>query len=130
VDTGDDSVGATSIGPGGTIDPKKGQKGPLTLAVAGTYNSTPQGRFVVIGTSLVAENSLLGSRPLDNRDLIANTVNWLASDEELISIRPKAPEDRPLDMSGRRMQALFWLSVCVFPLAVVAFGVATWWKRR
>ncbi len=130
VDTGEDSVGATSIGPGGAIDPKKGKKGPLTLAVAGTYNSTPQGRFVVIGTSLVAENSLLGSRPLDNRDLIANTVNWLASDEELISIRPKAPEDRPLDMSGRRMQALFWLSVCVFPLTVVAFGLATWWKRR
>lgn len=130
VNTGDDSVGTTSIGPGGAVDPKKGKKGPLTLAVAGTYNGTPQGRFVIIGTSLVAENSLLGSRPLDNRDLIANTVNWLASDEELISIRPKAPEDRPLDMSGRRLQLLFWLSVCVFPLAVVAFGVATWWKRR
>lgn len=130
VDTSDDSVGATSIGPGGAVDPKQGKKGPLTLAAAGTYNSTPQGRFVVIGTSLVAENSLIGSRPLDNRDLLANTINWLSSDEELISIRPKAPEDRPLDMSGRRQQLLFWLSVCVFPLAVVALGVGTWWKRR
>ena len=25
---------------------------------------------------------------------------------------------------------LFWLSLVIFPLAVVSFGMATWWKRR
>jgi ABC-type uncharacterized transport system involved in gliding motility auxiliary subunit len=25
---------------------------------------------------------------------------------------------------------LFWLSVVIFPLAVVAFGLGTWWRRR
>ena len=33
--TTEDSVAVTSIGPGGAIDPKKGKKGPLTLAAAG-----------------------------------------------------------------------------------------------
>jgi ABC-type uncharacterized transport system involved in gliding motility auxiliary subunit len=130
VETREDSIATTAIGPHGAVDPKKGRKGPLGLAVAGTYNGTPQGRFVVIGTSLAAENSLVGSRPLDNRDLMANAVNWLSSDEELISIRPKPPEDRPLDLTARRLQMVFWLSVCVFPLSVVGLGLATWWRRR
>ena len=57
-------------------------------------------------------------------------VNWLTSDEDLISIRPKTPEDRPLNITAQRLSMLFWLSVVIFPLAVVGFGLATWWKRR
>lgn len=128
--TGEDSVAVTSVGAGGAIDPRKGKKGPLTLAVAGTYSGTPQGRFIVTGTSYWAQNSLLGSRQLGNRDLLGNMVNWLSSDEDLISIRPKAPEDRPLNITPQKMGSLFWLSVVIFPLAVVSFGMATWWKRR
>lgn len=130
IETGDDSLATDTIGPRGAVDPKKGKKGPLTLAVAGTYSSTPQGRFVVIGSSLVAENGLLGSRGLDNRDLLANAANWLSSDEELISIRPKPPEERPLNLTAGRLQSAFWLSVVAFPLGVVALGLVTWWRRR
>jgi hypothetical protein len=128
--TTEDSVAVTSIGPGGAIDPKKGTKGPLTLGAAGTYSGATPGRFVVVGTSLWSQNSLLGSRSLANRDLLANMVNWLASDEDLISIRPKAPEDRPLNITARGLTSVFWLSFVIFPLGVVAIGMATWWKRR
>jgi ABC-type uncharacterized transport system involved in gliding motility auxiliary subunit len=128
--TTEDSVAVTSIGPGGAIDPKKGTKGPLTLAAAGTYNAATPGRFVVVGTSLWSQNSMIGSRSLANRDLLANTVNWLASDEDLISIRPKEPEDRPLNLSARNLTSIFWLSFVIFPVGVVAIGMATWWKRR
>lgn len=124
------SVGTNSVPADGRIDPRKGKKGPLTLAAAGTYNSTPQGRFVVVGTSIAAQNSMVGSRPLDNRDLMVNISDWLSSDEDLISIRPKSPEDRPLNLTTRKLNAAFWLSIVVFPLAVVGFGLATWWKRR
>ncbi len=130
VATTEDSVSTNSIGPRGAVDPSKGKKGPLILAIAGTLNSTPQGRFVVVGTSGVAENRLMGARAVDNRDLMVNIVNWLSSDEELISIRPKPPEDRPLNMTSRKLTATFWLSVVVFPLAVVGFGLVTWWRRR
>jgi ABC-type uncharacterized transport system involved in gliding motility auxiliary subunit len=128
--TSEDSVAVTSIGPGGAIDPKKGTKGPLTLGAAGTYNGATPGRFVVVGTSLWSQNSMLGSRSLANRDLLGNTINWLASDEDLISIRPKMPEDRPLTASTGNMITFKWLSTLIFPLGVLAFGVATWWKRR
>jgi hypothetical protein len=130
VATTEASVATTSISARGAVDPTKGKKGPLTLAVAGTLSGSPQGRFVVVGTSHVAQNSIAGSRSLGNRDLMVNIVNWLSSDEDLISIRPKAPEDRPLNMTSGRLNATFWLSVVVFPLAVIGFGLITWWRRR
>jgi ABC-type uncharacterized transport system involved in gliding motility auxiliary subunit len=130
VATTEASVATTSISARGAVDPTKGKKGPLTLAVAGTLGRSPQGRFVVVGTSRAAQNSIAGSRSLGNRDLMVNIINWLSSDEDLISIRPKAPEDRPLNMTSRRLTATFWLSVVVFPLAVIGFGLITWWRRR
>jgi len=128
--TTEDSVAITSVGPGGAVDVKKGKKGPLTMAAAGTYNGTTPGRFIVVGTSLWAENDMLGSRSLGNRDLLANMINWLSSDEDLISIRPKEPEDRPLNLTAQKLTSIFWLSFVIFPLGVVAIGMATWWKRR
>ena len=128
--TGEDSIAVDSIGAGGAIDPKKGKKGPHTLAAAGTVSGSPSGRFVVVGTSGWAENRALGSRTLGNRDLFMNAINWLTADEDLISIRPKSTEDRPLTMTGQKLNMVFWLSVIIFPLAVVSFGLATWWKRR
>jgi ABC-type uncharacterized transport system involved in gliding motility auxiliary subunit len=128
--TGEESIAVTEIGPGGQVDPKKGKKGPLTLAAAGTASGATPGRFVVIGSSTWATNSFAGSRQLGNRDLFSNMINWLASDEDLISIRPKETEDRPLTISTQKLNSIFWLSILIFPGAVVAFGLAAWWKRR
>ena len=63
-------------------------------------------------------------------DLFVNMVNWLSSDEDLISIRPKSREDRPVNLTTQRMQATFWFGVVVLPLLVVGTGFFTWWKRR
>ncbi len=127
--TSDNSVATTDLSSGNIrLDPKKDKKGPLTLAAAGTYNGSAPGRFVVVGSSLWLGNNFI--RFNGNRDLFLNMINWLTSDEDLISIRPKAPEDRPLTISPQKVNLLFWLSVVVFPLGVVAFGMVTWWKRR
>lgn len=127
--TGDNSYATTDLSSGQVrLDPKKDKKGPLTLAAAGTYNGTTPGRFVVVGSSLWCGNSFI--RFNGNRDLFLNMINWLTADEDLISIRPKAPEDRPLNISGQKLSLVFWLSVVIFPLAVVGFGLATWAKRR
>ena len=65
-----------------------------------------------------------------NRDLFLNMMNWLSSDEDLISIRPKDPEDRRLNISNRQMYTLFYSSMVFLPLIVVASGFAVWWRRR
>jgi ABC-type uncharacterized transport system involved in gliding motility auxiliary subunit len=127
--TGDNSYATTDLSSGSVrLDPKKDKKGPLTLAAAGTYNGATAGRFVVVGSSLWCGNNFI--RFNGNRDLFLNMMNWLTADEDLISIRPKSPDDRPLNISAQKLSLVFWLSVVIFPLGVVGFGMATWWKRR
>jgi ABC-type uncharacterized transport system involved in gliding motility auxiliary subunit len=128
--TTEDSVAVDKIGAGGQIDPKQGKKGPLTIVADGTTGGSPSGRFIVTGTSGWAENRAMGSRTLGNRDLFMNMINWLTADEDLISIRPKAAEDRPLTLTTQKMNSVFWLSIVLFPLGIVGLGLATWWKRR
>ena len=128
--TTDDSIAISEIGANGAIDPKKGKKGPFTLAAAGTTTGATKGRFVVFGTARWAQNNLMNSNALGNRDLFVNTINWLSSDEDLISIRPKETQNQTLNVTGQRGNLMFWLSVVIFPLAVVGMGLGTWWNRR
>ncbi|HUO16216.1 MAG TPA: GldG family protein [Verrucomicrobiae bacterium] len=111
-------------------DPKNKQ-GPLTLAAAGTYNTgkgNSQGRFVVIGSSTWAANRFIDFN--GNDDLASNAVNWLSSDEDLISIRPKPPEDRRITMTGAQLIWVRTVSQFLLPCIVVIMGVGVWWKRR
>jgi ABC-type uncharacterized transport system involved in gliding motility auxiliary subunit len=113
------------------LDPAKDKKGPFVLGAAGTYNTgkeKEQGRFVVVGSSGWAANNIL--RFNGNRDMVMNMFNWLSSDEDLISIRPKEPEDRRLSLSVQQMRALFFGSVVLLPLLVIVAGVSVWWQRR
>jgi ABC-type uncharacterized transport system involved in gliding motility auxiliary subunit len=111
-------------------DPKN-KKGPLTIAAAGTYNTgreNSQGRFVVIGSSGWAANRFLDFN--GNDDLALNAVNWLSSDEDLISIRPKPQDDRRITMTRGQLSFVRATSQFILPLVVVVAGVGVWWKRR
>lgn len=138
-------------------DPSGEREGPITLAVAATHKvATPAGdaagndpsaeagsdskddeakdseakeaRVVVVGSSRFARNYALGRG--GNVDLMLNMLSWLSSDEDLISIRPKDPENTPLNISQAQMMQLFWLNVIGLPFVIVLFGVRVWWKRR
>jgi ABC-type uncharacterized transport system involved in gliding motility auxiliary subunit len=107
------------------------KKGPLTIAAAGTYNTGKpkiEGRFVVTGSSSWAANRFLGFN--GNSDLALNMVNWLASDEDLISIRPKADDDRRITMTRAQLVIVRLTSQFLLPLLVVVVGTMVWWKRR
>ncbi len=119
----------------------KDAKGPISIAVAGTVKKSDggegktgngigskEGRFAVIGSSRFPANAYVGFN--GNRDLFVNTVNWLSSDEDLISVRPKPPENRRVNLSVAQMRRVFLLSVVGLPLLMVAGGVAVWWRRR
>jgi gliding motility-associatede transport system auxiliary component len=114
-----------------SVQDPNNKKGPLTMAAAGTYNTgkqNSQGRFVVIGSSGWAANRFLDFN--GNSDLALNAVNWLASDEDLISIRPKPPENRRVSMTQRQFNAVLVTSQFILPLVVVVAGFGVWWKRR
>jgi ABC-type uncharacterized transport system involved in gliding motility auxiliary subunit len=113
------------------VNDPKNKQGPLTLAAAGTYSTgkeNSQGRFVVIGSSSWVANGFITFN--GNDDLAMNTINWLASDEDLISIRPKQPEDRRITMTKAQLSWVRVTSQFLLPLVVVVAGVSVWWKRR
>jgi ABC-type uncharacterized transport system involved in gliding motility auxiliary subunit len=83
---------------------------------------------VVIGTSSWAANSFMKFN--GNSDLALNTIDWLASDEDLISIRPKQEEDRRVTMTSAQMNWVRITSQFLLPLVVVFAGVSVWWRRR
>jgi len=122
------SYATTKLTPPISIDPAKDKKGPFALGAAGTAGS--KGRFVVVGTSSALANQVFGISKIGNSDLFLNMMNWLTADEDLISIRPKDPEDRRITMTRSQMTMLFYTSVVFFPLIIIISGVGVWWRRR
>ena len=124
-------------------------EGPINIAVAAEFDvphappaqdeesediigaedeEAPQGRVVVIGTARFARNYFIGRG--GNLDVFLNMLNWLSSDEDLISIRPKDPETTPMDITESQMRNIFLTLLVGLPLAIVFAGVRMWWLRR
>jgi len=111
------------------FDEGKDTKGPVSLGVAATKKvGEKEARLVVIGDSDFACNRYYGGQ--SNGDLFQNTVNWLAQDEDLISIRPRSSKNRRVTMTQSQQNMLYWFSFIVLPAAVFLTGAVIWWKRR
>jgi ABC-type uncharacterized transport system involved in gliding motility auxiliary subunit len=88
----------------------------------------PEGRVVAIGDADWATNALLGFQ--GNQDFFLNTVAWLAEDADLISIRPKEPENQALFLDRQKQQNVAWTALVLIPGAFVIAGIVSWWRRR
>lgn len=136
--------GETNPQPPFRYDEAQDRRGPLNLAVAvnrlektqatptpGTPAPKPKslGRLVVVGNATFATNNLFAQIP-GNGDFLVNSVNWLAEEEELISIRATPPEAPPVVLTGQAQTLVFYISVVFVPLAVLLIGASIWWQRR
>ena len=137
--TSENSWLETELTPGQTpqFDEGKDVKGPLPLAAMviaiAPLGEEPQQEekntlLVVFGDSDFASNRFFYS--LGNSDMFLNSVNWLAEEEELISIRPKSSPYRMLVVSQRVWQWIYLSSIGLLPLAVAVLGGISWWRRR
>lgn len=129
-----------------TYNPAKDNAGPLSLGVAGERKATASpavqntgtsapganaakvARLVVIGNSSFAANQWATLQR--NGDLFMNTINWLAQDEDLISIRPKNATNRRVLLTETQQRELYWLSLIFLPGLVVISGAMMWLRRR
>jgi ABC-type uncharacterized transport system involved in gliding motility auxiliary subunit len=60
-----------------------------------------------------------------------NTIDWLAEDEELIAIRSKGVQDRPLKPVGVGIRrGIRWINVLLPSLCLVGLGIVRWRKRE
>ena len=131
------------------FDEGKDRMGPISLAAVATVKGptpaptpTPspapspapeepkakEGRVVAVGDADFASNSLLGFQ--GNQDFFLNVVAWLAEDADLISIRPKEPENQALFLSRQVQQNVAWIALVLLPGLFVILGVVSWWRRR
>ena len=122
---GQDVQGPLALFGAGTFTPP--QAAPGAPGAEGAETAATEGRFIVAGSESFPANNYIDFN--GNRDLFVNAVNWLASDEDLISIRPKEMEDRRVDLQPGQMAMIFYLLVAV-PAFVVLGGLGVWWKRR
>jgi ABC-type uncharacterized transport system involved in gliding motility auxiliary subunit len=114
-------------------------KGPLPLAVAieankagaasTDPNATHGARIVVIATPNLVANRFL-SVSSGNQDLFLGSANWLAEQDNLISVRAPETVSRTMLLTGPQINLLKFSSFLFLPLAVLAAGAAVWWSRR
>jgi hypothetical protein len=69
-------------------------------------------------------------RFLGKQDLFLNTVNWVAGDENLISIRPRAAKEGKLTITKKQTNIIFFFTVVLIPAVIFFSGLGIWWKRR
>ncbi len=82
---------------------------------------------VVFGDSDFAAN---GSFALfGNSDLVLNSVSFLVHEEDLITIRARDEEDRPLMMTGLQVALVMVISVPGVTLLVMGAGIVAWIRR-
>ena len=101
---------------------------PKTEGTANANQRPPESRFVTIGDSDFAANYAIKIQ--GNQDLFVNTTNWLAQQENLISIRPKPPSDSRLTITANQANAVAIMSLLVIPALVFGTGVYAWWRKR
>jgi ABC-type uncharacterized transport system involved in gliding motility auxiliary subunit len=88
----------------------------------------PQTRIAVFGDTEFASSNF--ANQLGNGELLLNTISWLTAQENLISIRAREPSDSRFMITPTQLTAVWWFSVAVVPLAIVATGIFTWARRR
>ena len=127
--TSPQSWGETRWKTGRAKKDKNDLEGPVPVACAvQNVIKQPQPRMVVFGDHDFAVNQFL--RFSGNLDLVMNSVDWLAKQENLIAIRPKNPEDRKLLLSPRQQQKIFYLSVVALPFVAILLAELFWWKKQ
>lgn len=111
------------------FDKNRDIPGPVNLAIAlqRSVNDREQ-RIIVVGNGAFLANIYSGNG--GNLDLGINMVNWLANEEQLITIQPRAAKDGKLTLSKRQLAALSTSFLVLLPLALIAAGIWSWRRRK
>ena len=111
------------------FDKDKDVPGPITVAVTLERKVKDKDQRVVVfgGTSFLA-NMYVGNET--NLDLGVNVLNWLAQDENLITVQPRASVDSQLKLSQFMVNILGLLFLITLPALLLLIGGMIWWRRR
>jgi ABC-type uncharacterized transport system involved in gliding motility auxiliary subunit len=97
---------------------------------------TGQARIIVVGDTDFATNMISASNASHNLDFLLRAADWLASDDDIITIRSKQPHigrlDRIVDGDKRSAAIRFAqiVNIVLIPLLVIAGGLLLARQRR
>lgn len=86
------------------------------------------GKFVLVGDSDFANNTHINLA--GNGDLFLNTINWLAEEANLIAVRAKRKNIKPVVLTVSQGRAIFWIPVVMVPSIVLMAGIGIYSRRR
>ncbi|MBK9161877.1 MAG: GldG family protein [Nitrosomonadales bacterium] len=111
------------------FDKRHDTPGPVVIALSlqRDVNDREQ-RIVVVGNGAFLANSFAGNG--GNVDLGVNMVNWLSSDEHLITLQPRAIKDGDLALSKTQLTVISVGFLLIVPLLLAGVGASIWWRRR
>jgi len=117
-----------------SFDIETDKRGPINVGVAleRIYGKKGQ-RVVVMGNANFLSNTFITNG--GNLDFGINIVNWLAGDDELITIQPMPLKDAnitiPSTDAGRMLAwTVFHGFQFIIPLGFIIAGFWLWWRRR
>jgi ABC-type uncharacterized transport system involved in gliding motility auxiliary subunit len=111
------------------FDDTRDTKGPITIGMALERKQRDKNqRAVVIGGGSFLANAYVGNG--GNIDLGLNFVNWLAQEDNRISVQPRAAIDSQLSLSRSAQMLIVFGFLIGAPLLCFAIGARVWWKRR
>lgn len=102
----------------------------MAYAVEGKKSDKPGEKpikLVAFADALFPTNNLLDK--VGNRDLILNSIAWLAGDDSLISIRPNEDPDALKQYNNAVLNFIMLITVFFIPLVLIGVGTFVWWRR-
>ena len=118
-----------TLGSKPSFDKQKDTPGPAIIAVTlqRNINDVDQ-RIVVVGNGAFLSNSFAGNG--GNVDLGVNMINWLANDDQLITLQPRAAKDSNIVLSKTQLTVISVGFLLGLPLLLSIAGGYIWWRRR
>ncbi len=111
------------------FDNKRDIPGPVNIAVAMERKAEHiTQRVVVVGNGSFLANTFIANG--GNLSLGVNMVNWLAGDDNLISIQPNLLKDVTVNYTKTQGLLIFGGFILVLPIAFLVAGVMIWRRRR
>jgi ABC-type uncharacterized transport system involved in gliding motility auxiliary subunit len=90
---------------------------------------TKESRLVVLGNSDFVTDGAF--EQMLNGDVFLNSVSWLGKqDAQILSVRPKEPQNRRINLSTAQANILILSSMLILPLLGFSGAGLIWWQRR
>jgi len=93
-----------------------------------TEETPEEAKLVVLGNSQFATNGWFDQQL--NRDVFINSITWLSTDQETLSIGVKPATSRRILMTPPLSRFLQLMAIFIFPLIAFAIAGFLWWRRR